>query len=549
MPSYTPNYNLYKPNRNDTEEVDVTLTANFEAIDTDLKNKADKLNEHAAQLAEIVTLSVKKYEHLANGTDYTPAVQAAADALPLTGGVLLIPKMYRITSQINITGKENIVISASYKGGLFIDSATYCNFLYLKDCNDITVDNVTFDAVGHSENWTWADTNNKRVKGILAQNCDNLTVERCKFYRQNFQAIEFGGGDGLSVLNNYFEALGGNGISPDRYDSTGDGYTDVDYAKNIRIIGNEINGCYDSYVGMHDASYGVIMGNNFHDTAVTGYGIDMPGCSHITVTGNTVTGCHSGIKVHSRNKPYTHNVIKGNTIYGSDEAGISIEEGADFNVIEGNTIKGCRDGIYLYRVDGCSVGGNVITNNTRHGIFLDGLGAIGCNNNIIKGNIVTQNSNTGIKGDADSSSKHNLIHENFVLGNTVAQIAVSSYNHISDNPIKATTEPYNVSDLVSKMGMEATTAGYVHTMVGGLSAGSTKPNNFAGRTTLPAGQTTITVSFPRSETNSSYNIVFGVENGAVDGLRVANKTVNGFDFVVTTAPPFDRPINWILFRI
>lgn len=45
MPEYTPNYNLYKPNRLDTtESVDVTLSDNFTKIDTEFKNVSNKFS-------------------------------------------------------------------------------------------------------------------------------------------------------------------------------------------------------------------------------------------------------------------------------------------------------------------------------------------------------------------------------------------------------------------------------------------------------------------------------------------------------------------------
>ncbi|PKR86099.1 hypothetical protein [Heyndrickxia camelliae] len=46
MANYTPNYHLYLPNRNDPEQVDTTLSANFETIDTEIKNRANEIEEH-----------------------------------------------------------------------------------------------------------------------------------------------------------------------------------------------------------------------------------------------------------------------------------------------------------------------------------------------------------------------------------------------------------------------------------------------------------------------------------------------------------------------
>lgn len=46
MANYTPNYHLYLPNRNDPEQVDTTLSANFETIDTQIKDRANEIEAH-----------------------------------------------------------------------------------------------------------------------------------------------------------------------------------------------------------------------------------------------------------------------------------------------------------------------------------------------------------------------------------------------------------------------------------------------------------------------------------------------------------------------
>jgi hypothetical protein len=48
MMTNTPNYNLYKPNRADTVEVDTSLSNNFTIIDTEIKNRKDELEAYKA---------------------------------------------------------------------------------------------------------------------------------------------------------------------------------------------------------------------------------------------------------------------------------------------------------------------------------------------------------------------------------------------------------------------------------------------------------------------------------------------------------------------
>ena len=56
MADYTPNYNLYKPNRNDTDvEVDTSLSSNFTKIDTAIKSRATEITALQTSLNSSVT--------------------------------------------------------------------------------------------------------------------------------------------------------------------------------------------------------------------------------------------------------------------------------------------------------------------------------------------------------------------------------------------------------------------------------------------------------------------------------------------------------------
>jgi parallel beta-helix repeat protein len=529
-----------------------TLTAIENEVTTargEEDNLGARMNNISSQLAHITkqVIYVEKYERQVPETNDTERIKRAVSDLT-DNSVLFMGSNYLISSTIYINNINNLTIIGDNKGGLQIDSSTHCYLLECINCDNVSVFGLTLDAIGHTEKWSDVQAIDY-VVGLSFRQCNNTRVEKCNFYRMNFQAVIWtGGAKGLRIINCYAEDLGGNGFSVDRLDVNGDGYTEMDYPTHISIIGNEINGCYDSYVGMHDAKFSIISGNHFYDTSQTGYGIDIPGCSHTTIANNIVTGCHHGIKVHYRNQPIDFNVIIGNIVSGADEGGISLEETSNNTIVRGNTVTNCRDGIYMFGSNQSIIDGNILKGNTRHGLFLDDMGTgVTSNNNIIKGNSITGNGDTGIKGE--NFAQHNLIHDNFVFGNAIEQIDVSSYNHISDNPIKNTTQPYLISDLVPSMGMETNESGYIHTMVGGLSGGSIKPKNFGGYKVFTANATTVSVVFDNPEPDTNYRVVLGVETGELNGLRVATpKRVDGFDLVVTTAPPYDRTVNWMIFR-
>lgn len=148
MAEYTPNYNLYKPNRLDNESVDVTLSENFTKIDTQFKNVDDKflaienINANAelesarggfvnlgtrldstdTQLAENtkkiddIVLNIEDFGAKAEiGFDNIPALNAALTALP-TGGTLLIPnKTYEIATEWVVNKPLTLVMYGTLK--------------------------------------------------------------------------------------------------------------------------------------------------------------------------------------------------------------------------------------------------------------------------------------------------------------------------------------------------------------------------------------------------------------------------------------------------
>ena len=53
MASYTTNYGLYKPNSNDDIVVDTSLTDNFNAIDTEIKNRQNEIGANSTKISNL----------------------------------------------------------------------------------------------------------------------------------------------------------------------------------------------------------------------------------------------------------------------------------------------------------------------------------------------------------------------------------------------------------------------------------------------------------------------------------------------------------------
>ncbi len=163
-------------------------------------------------------------------------------------------------------------------------------------------------------------------------NCQNITVDSCKFY-------------------NIASALGQHHWSSDsRYKNS----------SNIRITNNTITG------GMSDK--------------MLRHGINIGGLDNVTVTGNTITGYFlRGIHVfHAKNT-----VIKNNTLNGC-YAGVYAREAANSTVVENNTIKNSAFGAICATSSAkpSSLSRNTIASSKKYGVYVTAtsVGSIASNN-------------------------------------------------------------------------------------------------------------------------------------------------------------------------
>ena len=151
-------------------------------------------------------------------------------------------------------------------------------------------------------------------------NCQNITVNGCKFY-------------------NIASALGQHHWSSDsRYKNS----------NNIKFTNNTITGGTSDKMLRH--------------------GINVGGLDNVTVTGNIITGYfYRGIHVfHSKNA-----VIKNNTLNGC-YAGIYARAAAQSTVIEGNTVKNSAWGAVCATSSAkpSSISRNAISGSKKHGIYV-----------------------------------------------------------------------------------------------------------------------------------------------------------------------------------
>ncbi|OGQ26237.1 MAG: hypothetical protein A3D29_04270 [Deltaproteobacteria bacterium RIFCSPHIGHO2_02_FULL_42_44] len=145
------------------------------------------------------------------------------------------------------------------------------------------------------------------------------------------------------------------------------------------------------------------------------------------ISGNTITGCYTGILNNASSSP---TIISGNIITGNSAYGIRNRGGmSSSSIINGNTITGNSDYGIFNESASPTIGGNTITENGR------GIGNDIFASPVISGNTITRN-NTGIVNYTSSSP---TISGNTITGNSAYGIAIYSsspkiiHNRITDN--------------------------------------------------------------------------------------------------------------------
>lgn len=304
----------------------------------------------------------KDCDYLCDGTDDQVEIQAAINALPYTGGeVVVLDGTYNITKKINIQNPGLKLIGCG-KGTKLQRMANSEGDLYgLIDIrnNDIQVSN--FYIFGNNQNFK------------DGYNC-GITIDK-----------NYGG---ILISDNYFEYHQNNML----YLKTG--------LVRSKIVNNIFDDTFGSgiFLGKNDLlSQGVVIsGNNFLYCRASG--IDLNYCQGSSVFGNTFWRNGYGIRLGYNAK---NNTISGNSCFENNYHGISCDITQNVNFIEGNTISG-----------------NTCFNN------LVGINLKGCNKNTIVGNTCIRG--TGLPSDytstqhtirlEETNNNYNLIANNNLMG-------------------------------------------------------------------------------------------------------------------------------------
>ncbi len=196
------------------------------------------------------------------------------------------------------------------------------------------------------------------------------------------------------------------------------------------------NHAFDSFTAYTSSNLRFI--NNYSTDCINGAGLSVDNdCQYVNVANNSFVGNKLGVFAR-----YSSDfVVTGNTISDNNEQGLFL---SGYSVTSGND-KGCTrwnitgnnianngqlnngHGLYMQSCNQCTVSGNIISNNSKDGIYIGSDGPTGtCSYNNISGNSITDNKGCGFNSNYNNSTTtgamSNKLVSNVIENNTNGNI-------------------------------------------------------------------------------------------------------------------------------
>lgn len=327
-----------------------------------------------------------------------------------------------------ITRKIRMYFGGSVPAGSVVNVAGFDNLIYGKNVNYITINGLTLKGANvyaiNIINTTGiivqnCDISNSGVNGITGVNVNNLTIQKNTITWSNNDAINLSGNH-ASINNNVVK---NNGTIAGMGQIIGNDYSSIVTTGIGNVVNNNDveNAGYDGIVLNGDSA---IVKNNYVNTFTMvkddGGGIYAWGATDTTkynygrqVVGNIVLNAVRATAGTS------------GTFLGSSD-GIYMDENSSGVIISGNTVSACPGGIKLHNAQSITLTGNTLFNNDAQFISAHDQTNETTKNNVFKTNIVfskysTQptltissiNGNEGRFGTIDNNNYSNIINNVF----------------------------------------------------------------------------------------------------------------------------------------
>lgn len=289
MVEYTPNLNLYKPNRLDDVEVDVSLKENFEKID-------QHANEVTAQLAQTTSKLSKTLWLFANGIDDSDQIQNAINSANADMHLdILMFGDFKISSSLTL--KSNVTISSNKLRGARITPLVEIDsiFLITSIVQRLEISLLRLDCVGLAnygiKSNAGVETSHVKIINNYIPNAKLAGIRLANGFCNEIDLNEIilSQGDGLQIIPSSY--LNITNITRNKiYANEGIGV----YAANARVLNihnNTIEGNKKTGVYVLGQSWSVSIRDNYmENNASVGYTFSTPSR---TVKSNIILNGHA----------------------------------------------------------------------------------------------------------------------------------------------------------------------------------------------------------------------------------------------------------------
>ena len=377
------------------------------------------------------SLHKERADYVCPGVDDQVVIQAAIDALPTSGGkVVLLDGTYNLSA--NVTLNDNVHLSGNGAGTILVGRNIYAN-----NVSEITISNLYVkDTVGHCIHLS--DVVNGLVKNCIVENAgdDGIAVQGdstvgviinaniCRNCATSTvpSGIELDmGARNVIITNNICYGNGnigtswGGGINLHTHASEP---TIKDVTISDNICYNNVNNIWIANPNVHGAIIEkiIISGNIIYDGSISG--IETEKLYDSTIENNTFENNELIIDSYSQRISVIGNTFKvsrvslaginhlfeANEVYDVGDAGHGVTVASSYSTIVGNVISNSdRAGLRLLAgADKAIVISNIIINNGQartshmHGISIDGVTDVIIANNICGDNQGTKTQDYGI---------------------------------------------------------------------------------------------------------------------------------------------------------
>lgn len=374
------------------------------------------------------SLHPERADYHCNGIADDEDIQAAIDALPPSGGkVLLLEGNYDITATIEI-GNNTTLTGVGSGTVLRLANAVTATMITNKDATpesrsatenlNITLCDMYID--GNKDNqgagldslWCvgFSTVQNLRIENITVVDgwTTSIRTEFCTYVVVANNRVHNSGDDNIAINEETFYAsVYGNTIS--------------DAGQGAKTYGSPCG------IEVQDGTYNVsVYGNEIYNSLADGIQVSThptkSACHDVSIVGNTIrTGDRHGIAVTGIIGELLHDVIvDGNTVYDT-ERGIYLDHTYNITISSNSIDAADEDGIYTYESTNCTLNGNVIRDVFYMGIHLLGNSLY----NSISNNICVDNGR-GVSFSQVGIGLSDTCNYNTIIGNVCRDTRVGA---------------------------------------------------------------------------------------------------------------------------